>query len=103
MLRSSLGFHTLTLSKHLLEDFGETKDHLITDFKKYSQETSNIQIYTDKYGNIVIKFHKNYEGIEWLIRPNIWVERYKMRSTFIDVKINPKILSGIRDYITAAT
>ena len=103
MLRSSLGFHTLTMSKWLLEGFGETKDHLIADFQKYSQQTHNIQIYTSTHGNVRIKFHKNDEGIEWVIRPNIWVERGRMWLSFIDVKINPKILSGIHDYITAAT
>lgn len=103
MLRSSLGFHTLTLTNWLLEDFGDDKEKLMEDFRRYSHRTHSIQIYPDGHGNIKVRFYEKFKGIEWLIQPNIWDERCKMFFTLINVKINPKILSGIHDYITAAT
>lgn len=104
MLRSSLGFHTLTLTKWLFEDLGDGEEKLMEDFIRYSRRTHSIQIYPDDRGNTIVRFLKEmYLGIEWLIRPNIWDERSKMCITLIDVKVNPKFLSGIHDYITAAT
>lgn len=44
MLRSSLGFHTMTLSL-LMET--RTVRSLIRDFKKYSRDTGLVQIYRD--------------------------------------------------------
>ena len=118
MLRSSLGFHTITLSLNL-----ENKEvePLIKHFDKYRRKTGlietyladikgkNIQVYrpsedkeyfiTPLYTNII--YHKKYTGIKWSIRCNCQNEAFK--SHFVEVTINPKILSGINDYITAAT
>ncbi len=99
MLRSSLGFHTLSLSIPLAKP---EVSPLIEDFRRYSRETGSIQIYSER-GNIIIKFLKRDKGIEWLIRPDVWIEQFKMAVHIIEVTINPKILSGIPDYITAAT
>ncbi len=100
MLRSSLGFHTITLSLWL---FLNEASQLIADFRKYSQETGAIQIYSDEYQNVVIKFCQRDQGIKWLIRPDVYLEKCRTTVDIIDVTINPKILGGIHDYITAAT
>ena len=59
-------------------------------------------MYSNKYGNLVIKFYKGDKGIEWLIRFNVWHEKLMTSVNYVEVKINPKILVGIYDYITAA-
>lgn len=99
MLRSSLGFHTLTLSRPV---FLQEAQYLISDFKRYSKETGAIQIFQD-HGNLRIEFLNRAEGISWLIRSDVWLEGFKMFVDIVEVTINPKILGGIRDYITAAT
>lgn len=100
MLQSSLGFHTMTLSIMLLKH--ETRQ-LIMDFRKYSQKTGNIKIYPDKYRNTVIEFAQNNRGIKWLVRYNVWMNGFEVFFDVVNVTINPKILGGIHDYITAAT
>lgn len=99
MLRSSLGFHTLTLS--YISFSSETK-YLISDFKRYSKETGAIQIYED-HGNTRIKFLNRAKGIEWLIRSDVYLQNLGVAVDIIETTINPKILGGIHDYITAAT
>ena len=99
MLRSSLGFHTLTLTNPL---FFQEAQYLISDFKRYSKETGAIQMYQD-HGCLRIEFLSRAKGIGWLIRPDVWIESIKMAVDIVDVTINPKILGGIYDYITAAT
>lgn len=99
MLRSSLGFHTLTLSRPV---FLQEAQYLISDFKRYSKETGAIQIFQD-HGNLRIEFLNRAEGISWLIRSDVWLEGFKMFVDIVEVTINPKILGGIRDYITAVT
>ena len=42
-------------------------------------------------------------GIEWSVRFDVWDERAKLQYDVVEVKINPKTLCGIYDYITAAT
>lgn len=100
MLRSSLGFHTMTLSLPL---FSQDAIQLMMDFKKYSQETHSIQMYSDRPGNEVIKFFPTDKGIKWQIQSNVWFNTFKTFFDIINVTINPKLLSGIQDYITAAT
>ena len=99
MLRSSLGFHTLTMSYPI---FIQESQQLISDFKKYSKETGALQMYPER-GYFKIEFLSRAEGISWLIRPNVWLERAKLFVDMVDVTLNPKILGGIHDYITAAT
>lgn len=99
-MRSSLGFHTLTLSMPLL--FGNGHE-LIECFKEVSNKAGELQIYPDDYGNVIIKFYKRDIGVEWLVRFNVWDERIRLQYDAVEVKINPKTLCGIYDYITAAT
>lgn len=99
MLRSSLGFHTLTLSN--ISFLSETK-YLRSDFKRYSKETGAIQMYED-HGNLRIKFINRAEGIEWLIRSGVYLQNLGVAVDIIEVTINPKILGGVQDYITSAT
>lgn len=118
MLHSSLGFHTLTLSLFL-----KRSDvlPLIKAFAKYSHDTGLIQIYLvdgknqyisyhPRYNddnafilprNLSIKYYREDRGIKWRLRCNDWNTGFK--SYIVEATINPKILAGIRDYITAAT
>lgn len=98
-LQSSLGFHTMALSIPIFKQ--ETKQ-LISDFKKYSVETGNIQMYSAQNGNAAIKFFRRNRGIEWLIRYNVWMNGFEQFCDIVDVKINPKILAGENGYINAA-
>lgn len=100
MLRSSLGFHTMTLSTPIFKT--ETKQ-LLNNLKEYREKTGSIKMYPDEHGNTKIKFHHKDKGIEWTIRYNIWTNGFEQFYDVIDAKINPKILGGISDYITAAT
>lgn len=114
-MRSSLGFHTMTLSLSL--EHAEVSK-LINDFKRYSQNTGLIQMFHvdgkgtySKYQhpndstilplNLKISYYKEDRGIKWLIRYNTWSNSFK--SYIVEAKINPKLLAGISDYITAAT
>lgn len=99
MLRSSLGFHTLTMSYPI---FMQESQQLISDFKRYSKETGALQMYPER-GYLKIEFLSRAEGISWMIRPNVWLESAKLFVDMVDVTLNPKILGGIHDYITAAT
>ena len=99
-MQSSLGFHTITLSKLLLDK--ETKQ-LTEDFVKYSRKERYLQMYPDKNGNWVIKFYPMDIGIRWKIRRDVWINESKMFFDIINVTINPKILADTHDYITAAT
>ena len=98
-LRSSLGFHTITLSMWL---FPGDILQLLSDFKKYGQETESIQIYPNERQDIVIRFSLQDKGIRWLIHKDVYLERLRGCVDILDVTINPKILSGTSDYITAA-
>lgn len=98
MLRSSLGFHTMTLSL-LMET--RTVRSLIRDFRKYSRDTGLVQIYRDGKNKIFIRYYIEDKGIVWSIRSNNWDINFQ--SYMVEATINPKILAGIHDYITAAT
>ena len=99
-MRSSLGFHTMTLSMVLLK---QETSQLFQDFQRYHSDTDSIQMYPDGNQNCIIKFRPNTRGIEWKIRQNIWSNSVNQFVNMIDVTINPKILGGVTDYITAAT
>ena len=114
-MNSSLGFHTLSLSLPLM---GQDIQPLIRDFRAYSQNTGLIQIYhRDKKGklsgynpsngyeyilptNVEIRYYKEDRGITWNIRESCCGTEYS--SYMVEAKINPKILGGDIDYITAA-
>lgn len=119
MLRSSLGFHTLTFFLKLTsEEAKQLKEH----FQRYSKDTGLIKIFPldnpsrtsrivfdrgkakrikEVKANYAVKYFQADRGIEWLIRYNNWCTDFQ--SYIIEVTINPKILGNIQDYITAAT
>lgn len=115
MPRTSLGFHTMTLSLNLnCWDYSQ----LINDFTEYSHDTGLIRIYhvdgRGKYSeyhhssddsptpiNLRISYYQDDKGIKWLMRNNTLNQGSK--SYVVEATINPKILGGIHDYITAAT
>lgn len=112
-MRSSLGFHTLSLSMPLTFN---GMHELISDFKKYSKETGEIKMFLcDKKGNrieykntsryvplkLIIQYYKDNHGIEWSV--NSYTNYAGFPGYKVSVKINPKILGGVHDYITAAT
>jgi hypothetical protein len=107
LLRSSLGFHTLSLLLHLEK---KETSQLIAHFKKYSHDTGLLQMYiTDgrKYSeytgklSLHIKYNGVDRGIKWVIKRNS--QQLDFKSYLIEATLNPKILAGISDYITAAT
>lgn len=110
---SSLGFHTITLSLRLLHSEAVL---LISDFKSYSEKYGLIQIYQiDETGchvkynpnnnsisrRLKITYLHNYTGITWYI--NFYDKNKDYKIYTVEAKINPKILSGVTDYLTAAT
>ena len=119
MLRSSLGFHTITLSLPLFDN--NEVWQLIADFLTYREKTGDIEmyIYDEKNNPIIyypssylppkisIKFKDKYRygdgnrGIKWCIRKSEWCNDFI--DYIIEATINPKILAGINDYLTAAT
>ena len=113
MLKSSLGFHTMTLCIFL--PYSEA-DKLLIDFSTYRKNTGLIQMYIRNEKNEpIIYYHKSpmmplkveiYTkdkcwGIEWCIRAS---ENPRGSSDYIiEATINPKFLASISDYLTAAT
>ncbi len=113
MLRSSLGFHTMTLFLKLSLN---RADLLITDFDTYRKNTGLIEIYKkNERGEPIIYYHRSpfmplelniyfkgrYRGIKWYIRAS---KASSSSSDYVvEATINPKILAGIIDYLTAAT
>ncbi len=113
MLRSSLGFHTLTLCLPLLN---YEADKLLIDFSTYRENTKLIEMYKKNERNEPIIYHHKspiiplkvnvcfigrYRGIKWCIRTS--EKPFGFSGYILEVTINPKILAGIYDYLTAAT
>lgn len=98
MYNTSVGFHTIMLSLPLTQN---ERKHLISHFQKYSSETNSIMIYSDNNSNTRIRYFKRDMGIDWTIYRNNWNREFNPYILY--VKINPKILGGIYDYITAAS
>lgn len=117
MLQSSLGFHTMTLTLSLLYD---EVWQLIADFLTYREKTGDIEMYRFKNGKPIIYYPSSFlppkvtiefkdrerygdgdRGINWCIRKSEWSNDYF--DYIIEATINPKILAGIKDYLTAAT
>lgn len=119
MLRSSLGFHTITLSLPLFDNIEVWQ--LIADFLTYREKTGDIEMYIyDEKNNPIIYHLSSYlppkinimfkdryrygdgnRGIKWCIRKSEWSNDFF--DYIIEATINPKILAGINDYLTAAT
>lgn len=117
MSRSSLGFHTMAL---ILKLEMKEAQRLTRHFLKYREDKNPIEIYqVDGKGNysiyrpsvsnscflplhLEIRYHDNIDrGISWVLKCNNRNDDFK--SYIVEAKINPKILGGIHDYITAAT
>lgn len=113
MLKSSLGFHTMTLALSIsLDDAWQ----LLIDFSTYRKNTKLIEMYIkDERGEPIIYYYKyplmplkvnicfigRYRGIKWCIRTSENPSGFS--GYIIEVTINPKILAGIYDYLTVAT
>lgn len=122
-LRSSLGFHTMTLFLRLTHPETES---LIKRFLEYREHTGLVKILMIKSlpkkeieyrefapvyihdgalllipRELRITYHGPDFGIKWKIRAEYHREEFK--AYIVEATINPKILAGIRDYITAAT
>lgn len=111
MLRSSLGFHTITLSLSISTN---EASQLITDFCTYREKTGTIEIYRKNEKNEPIIYYHSYylplttnikfkdrdRGIRWCIRKS---KKSESSGYIIEATINPKILAGVIDYLTAAT
>lgn len=121
-MRSSLGFHTLTISHDLDRTDAEK---LIEDFCHYRKQTGQIRIFQElatapstkkeyrefelryNYDDVLllielyIQYRDVGKGIKWKFRAYYHQESFKEYG--IEATINPKILGGIHDYITAAT
>lgn len=114
MLRSSLGFHTMTLSLFLV---GNEIYQLLDDFIRYNEKTGFLLMYRKNENGIYIKYFPDKGKISFLptdilirynnrdkgIKWHIFEECFHCMGYIVEVTVNPKILSGIRDYITAAT
>ena len=121
MSNSALGFHTFSISKRLT--LKEAK-RLFNDFHNYqnvsiipekilkpSKNTNGSGIQLDymrpSYLNIVYPHQK--KGIKWCLSCSpvlphylCYDKRYENKTCSIQATINPKIFTGINDYITAA-
>lgn len=113
MLRSSLGFHTMTLSLFLTE---YEIYQLFNDFIEYNEKTGFLLMYRKNENGTYIKYfpkknpsylpldikiiyNNRDRGIKW----HIFSDCFHHMGYIIDVIINPKTLGDIHDYITAAT
>lgn len=114
MLRSSLGFHTMTLSLFLI---GDQIYQLLDDFIRYNEQTGFLLMYRKNESGKYIKYYPQKGNISYLpsdikiyynnrnkgIKWHIFDDRFHNMGSIVDVTINPKTLSDIYDYITAAT
>lgn len=113
MLKSSLGFHTMTLTLSISLDDAR---QLLIDFSTYRKNTKLIEMYIkDERGEPIKYYYKyplmplkvdiyfidRYRGISWCIRASKKPSDYA--GYIVEVTINPKFLAGINDYLTAAT
>lgn len=115
MLRSSLGFHTITASLMIPE---KEALQLAMDFRKYHSTTEPLKMYytdpKDKQNKIYhprdntiflpgyLKiYYEKYNGIKWTIR--YACDFYGFNTYIVDATINPKMMGGMHNYITAAT
>lgn len=110
MLKSSLGFHTMTLDMSLLE---ADTNKLLLDFMEYGKTTA-LKMYRYKDGKYItyypspdylptdvrIYFDGRDKGIHWHIYSD---DRFSSMVYIIEAIINPKILGNTIDYLTAST
>lgn len=102
MLHTSLGFHTFTIFQTITRI---EANNLLNQFKEYSQKTGNIKIFLSKNKINFVKeycicYIKKEIGITWYI---LFYNNVKFKCCQIRAVINPKILIGTNDYVTATT
>lgn len=95
-MESSLGFHTMELSLQLPK---QQSFKLGRDFSEYSDKTGKIKIYQSDRGTEIVFIHRDM-GIRWCIVPK---GNFENSTDILYAEINPKVLGGEVDYITAAT
>ena len=118
-MSASLGYHTFTIFKRLTYDEAV---RLYNDFKRFRDKTGEIKIITpnkekkskinDFPSSYTIIYLQRHKGISWYIRfSNILshlVDRYNPKyheepqPYSVRAKINPKSLTGTKDYFIAA-
>ena len=122
MANTSRGFHTMTIVKKLTKK--EAKK-LIAEFQCYA-ETNDIQFFSIRdlklnddsnefikwlYSSVseyYVGYYPQYKGILWLLRysnisPGFIKQGEVDKPCSIKATINPKILTGEKDYLAAAT
>ena len=124
MNKTSLGFHTVTIVKKLTR---EEAKQLYRDFKNYKDRTGEIDffplrkniksdtidefikwLYSGSSRYIIVHYPFRNIGIHWVLRygnksPGFIIPEDADRPCSIKATINPKILSGEKDYLAAAT
>ena len=122
MTRTSIGFHTFTIFIRIIG--GKNMKKIFREFENYRSETKAIDIYIpkdekDRMNDIreiraitgmnkspkprkwrIDYTHDDRKGITWFLKYDIHSTEYK--EYIIEARINPKILAGIKDYITAS-
>ena len=99
MMKSSIGWHTFTISKRLS---ARDENSLDSDFIGYMRKTDLIKMLDKgKTGKLFVTeyVYKNVTGIEWKLL-NIDVGK-NFRRYYVKVKITPKVLLN-KDYISIA-
>lgn len=120
-MKSSLGFHTMTLALPLNR---KTAERLVRHFWRYQEHTGLIKMhmvksltggkeeypeYKPKYKGTrlilppiinVLHSDRKDHGIRWTIRCDSQDDEYSEYT--LEARVNPKILGNIHDYITAA-
>lgn len=99
MLHTSIGYHTISI----FQRFDNEEINLIMkDFKTYSKATGDIMIYPadSKKECYKIDYKSKRKGIHWLVKfcPGYQMDFWEY---IVEAKINPKLLAGEPDYVTA--
>jgi len=120
MMLTSIGYHTATIFRRIRANDAKRIYHA---FRKYQDETKEISMYVPNDENERIKSAKGLQstGIEVSTLPRKWRIEYRsvdrkgiiwtlkyfiysrdFKEYIIEATINPKILTGIIDYISAS-
>ena len=116
MAITSLGYHTFSML-NCVESHYELKE-ILNAFKSYSKETGLIKIHGfgkktkyKKYDNTEFETYTNYNiffynqqkyGVSWTLKFCNYSSNYRF-TYIIEARVNPKILIGTNDYITASS
>ena len=116
MTRTSLGYHTFSMLT-CVESHYELKE-ILNAFKNYSKETGLIKIHGfgkkakyKKYDGTELESYTNYNifyydeqkyGVSWTLKFCNYSSNYRF-TYILETRINPKILIGENDYITASS